>query len=245
MMPPVIPPKYIYIVLGFIGAIFVANVLLLDYFLVGQRNDLVDFQTKLTQLSDNFRVLGGRLYGLPPVATPSGTTSPLSILNPVNNLVCPTSCVDLIALSTEAGRVSTRSLINSTYTPTTSTVATTKGEFFVPLGSGSVDQTSDWTNINSAQATFDASNFGSIKAAYFEAFLRRSTTASGEVFARLFDSTTPAILWGSEMSTSANTSTFISKAISLSGGQKVYKVQMYSTNGVSYLDQARIRIVTQ
>ncbi len=241
------PTKYIYIALGFIALVFVANVLLLDFFLVSQRNSLLDFQTRLTQLSDSFRILGGRLYtgGQTSPTSQTGQDNSLPILSPAIGGVCPTSCVELITLSTISGRLSTRDLIAPTFLPSTTVTSSTRGEFFVPLGNGSVDQTNDWTNISSAQATFDASNFGSIKAAYFEAFLRRSTAAAGDVFARLFDSTTPAILWGSEMSTTANTSTFISKAISLSAGQKVYKVQMYSTNGASYLDQARIRIVTQ
>lgn len=245
MMLPEIPPKYIYLVLGFIGTVFVANVLLLDFFIVGQRNNLADFQTKLGQLSENFRILGGRLYDATggQIATPSaGTTTPISLLNPVNNAVCPTSCVDLIALSTEAGRVSTRSLINAPYAPVTTTVSS-KGEYFVPLGSGSISSTgTTWTDIGSAQASFDAGNYSSIKAAYFEAILR---TQSGEVHARLFDTTTPAILWGSDVSTQSNASTFLSGQITLSPGQKTYRVQMYSTIAPGYLDQARVRIVTQ
>ncbi len=249
MMLPELPSRFIKIALGFIALVFVANVLLLDFFFVQQRGSFLDFQTRLTQLADSFKILGGRLY-----TSSGGEVNPNqkpgdgpSILNPVNNSICPTSCVDLISLSATAGsRVSTKSLI-APYVPTTTTntTASSKGEYFVPMGSGSVNQTSDWTNIDSAQASFDAGNYSFIKAAYFEVFLRRSTSASGDVYARLFDATTPAILWGSEATTNSTSSTFISKQITLSSGQKTYKVQMYSTNGVSYLDQARIRIVTQ
>ena len=57
--------------------------------------------------------------------------------------------------------------------------------------------------------------------------------------------TTPEIFWSSDLKTTANTSTFLSGPISLSGGSKTYKVQMYSTISSGTLDQARIRIVTQ
>ncbi len=241
---PELPVKYFKVAIGFIALVFVANVLLLDFFLVSQRNSLLDFQTRLTQLSDSFRILGGRLYtstGQTPPTSQTGQTD-LSQLNLVGNMACPASCVDLITLSTISGRLSTRDLVAPTFTPTTVT-SSTKGEFFVPLGSGSISTTgTTWTDVLSAQASFDAGNYGSIKNAYFEAFLH---TQAGEVHARLFDTTTPAIFWGSDLTTTANSSTFLSAPITLSSGQKTYRVQMYSTISTGFLDQARIRIVTQ
>ena len=239
---PDLTSRYLKIFFGFIAGIFIVNVILLDFFLVSQRNDLVDFQTKLTQLSDSFRILGGRLYT---AADQTGEATPAAqIFAPVNGNSCPVACLDLITLATNAAKLSTQSLVSpvfQTTVPTTTTV-TNKGEFFVPMGNGSIGQTNDWTNIDSAQASFDASNYGSIKAAYFEVFLRAQ---SGEVHTRLFDTTTPAILWGSEVTTNSQSTTFLSGQINLTGGQKTYKVQMYSTIGTGYLDQARIRIVTQ
>lgn len=241
MMLPELPSRLIKIVLGFIGAIFIVNVLLLDFFFVSQRSSLLDFQTRLSQLSDSFRILGGRLY------TASGESSPSAELAPlmpvvVNNNSCPVSCLDLISLSTSAAKLSTRSLIAPVFQSTTPTTSSTKGEFFVPLGSGSVNQTNDWTNIDSAQATFDAGNYGSIKAAYFEVFLH---TQSGEVHARLFDSSTPTVFFATDLKSSSMTAQFLSAPVTLSSGIRIYKVQMYSTIASGFLDQARIRIVTQ
>ncbi len=237
MMLPELPSRYIKIALGFIAAVVVVNVFLLDYFFVSQRSELISFKTNLVQLTNSFKILGGRLYSSTDTVPPAVQ----NILNPVNNAVCPTSCVDLILLSTQSGRVPTSSLINPVYQPVTTTV-TAKGEYFVPLGTGSINQTNDWTNVDSAQATFDASNYGSIKAAYFEAFLH---TSSGEVHARLFDSSTPAVFFSSDVKSSSSSVQFLSAPVSLTAGLKVYKVQMYSTISSGFLDQARIRIVTQ
>lgn len=228
--------RYVKIALGFIGAVLVANVLLLDFFFVVQRNSLLDFQTRLTQLADSFKILGGRLY-----TTASGEQKIVPVAEQSNT--CPVACLDLISLATATAKVPSRSLVTPVFqTSTNTTVSSNKGEFFVPMGSGSIIQTNNWTNIDSAQAAFDAGNYGSIKQAYFEAFLR---VQSGEVHARLFDSTTPAIFFGSDVKTGANSATFLSAPITLSSGTKTYKVQMYSTITTGYLDQARIRIVTQ
>lgn len=239
---PELPTKLIYIVLGFVAIIFVANVLLLDYFFVKQRESLLDFQTRITQLADSVGFKPETTFGKQ--AAPLATKS--AVLTPVLSQTCPATCVDLITLTaTASSRVSTRELVTGGSFAPLPTPIFRGGEFFVPMGSGSVSQTTDWTNITSAQATFDAGNYGTIKSAYFEVFLRRSTTATGEVHARLYDSSTPSVFFASDLKTTADTTQFLSAPITLTSGTKIYKVQMYSTNGVSYLDQARIRIVTQ
>jgi len=225
-------PRYLYIILGFIGLILVVNLVALDFFLVSQRNDLLDFQTRLTQLSESFQLLGGRIL------TTSGTTTPVAV-KPVTDSGCPMSCVGLITMATISAKTTT-----TVYSPpvSTSVSSTAKGEYFVPLGSGSVGAGSDWTNIDSAQATFDAGSYGAIKQAYFEVFIH---VDNGQVQARLFDATSPAVFWGSVLTSTSKTSQFLSAPIILSSGSKTYKVQMTSNLVSGVLDQARIRIVTQ
>lgn len=229
-------PRYLYIIAGFVGLVLVVNLLLLDYFLVSQRNDLLDFQTRLTQLSESFKLLGGRL--LTGAGQTSQTSQTSQTVGPAE--ACPSSCVAMITVATISARQSAAPV---TVQPTTTTTPSSKGEYFVPLGSGSVAQTSNWTDVTTAQATFNAGNYGNISAAYFEVFLR--TSGSGEVHARLFDVTTPAIFWTSDVKTTNSSSTFLSAPITLSSGSKVYRVQIYSTISTGVLDQARIRIVTQ
>ncbi|MCL4390114.1 MAG: hypothetical protein M1484_03710 [Patescibacteria group bacterium] len=221
------------IVLGVVGFIFAANILLLDFMVVKQGGDLSDFQTRLATLSDSFSQLGNRLAT---ISTAPAGQSPLSGAQPTpaaTDNSCPQSCVSLI-----------NSLPKTVSVPAASVPApvSTKGESSVFLGSGSVSQTNNWTDLTATQVTLDTSNFGTIKQAYFEATLHVS---SGEVHARLFDATTPAIIWGSEVSSASNTDQYLSVPIALSAGSKTYRVQMYSTITTGYLSSARIRIVTQ
>jgi hypothetical protein len=232
---------------GFLVVFAVLNLILLDFFVVSERSSLLDLSTRVGTLSDSFKTLTGRIYGgnfsdTTGQKTPSGlTTFPSG-----TNDSCSSTCIGLIRSAT----ASAIKAITPPSTPTTTTIYTpskivntvSKGEFFIPLGSGSVSSGTDWTDVTTAQAIFDAGNFGSIKAAYFEVFIH---TDSGQVSARLFDTTTPAILFSSQVANSSSTSTFFSAPITLSTGNKTYRVQMKSTIATGVLDQARVRIIVQ
>ncbi len=245
MMLPEIPSRYLKIFLGFIGGVFIANVLILDFFIVKQQGSLLDFQTRLTQLSDSFRILGGRLYtGGTDSKGQTPESQPLAPLAQNSN-TCPVACLDLIALSTAAARLSTSALVAPVFqsSPTPPT-ASTKGEYFVPLGSGSLSQLNTWVDVNTAQGSFDTSNYSSIKAFYFEVVMH-IPSGQGEVRARLVDNTTPFIYAGEVLKTTSGTGALLSIQVPLRSGNKTYKVQMYTTVDTATLDQARIRIVTQ
>jgi len=192
-----------------------------------------DFQVRLANLSDSFSLLSNRLLTAPSVtlATPSANTAG----GPIINNSCPESCVSLINTSAKA-------ITQTVTSPVISSPASNKGEYSVFLGSGAVSQTNNWTDITSTQVTLDTGNFGSIKQAYFEVTLHAT---SGEVHSRLFDATTPAIIWGSEVKSVSSTGEYLSVPITLTSGSKAYRVQMYSTISTGFLDSARIRIVTQ
>lgn len=236
-------PKYLYYALGIVTFFVIVNVLMLDFLFASQRTNLLDFQTRMTQMSDNIKNLG-TIISVGKIATESaGTiTTPTGI--PTQQLLaggstCPQSCISLINAS-------------KTTTPTVAPVVTQTnvangGEYFIPMGTGSVVYTdyssSNWKTLTGAQATFDAGNYGTIKAAYFEAFMHVETI--GDVHSRLFDATTPAVFFATDKSTNQSTSTFVSTPITLTPGSKTYKVQIYSTQSTGYLDQSRIRIVVQ
>jgi len=235
-------PRYLYFALGLIGLIFVGNLVILDLFFVKQKEELLTLQTRTTQMSETIRLLGGRVA----YTSATGSSSGSAVLEPFyGDLTCPQTCVSLIKMATISADLSR--LTVSASVPVASTIGSSKGEFFIPLGSGSVlttDGTSaNWKTIDGAQATFDASNYTNIKTVYFEAFLRTAT--NGEVHARLFDSTTPQVFFNTDVKTTTNASTYLSAQFTAPTGSKVYKVQMYSTLSTGYLDQARIRIVTQ
>jgi hypothetical protein len=239
-------PRYLKIVIGIFCVALIGNIIFLDYFFVSQRSELLDFQARLAQFSQSVKTAVERNYLNPTdvpalkVATPSAPTL-------VADTSCPKSCLPLIdsAITTHATKsVGSQAPVAPSSTPA---VTVPRGEYFVPLGTGTVSNSessgTNWKTMETAQATFDAANYGTIKAAYLEVFMR--TGGAGEVHARLYESTTPAIFWTSELSTTSTTSVFLSAPITLSSGSKAYKVQMYSTISTSLLDQARIRIVTQ
>ncbi|MBI3887904.1 hypothetical protein HY310_02445 [Candidatus Microgenomates bacterium] len=227
-------PKPIIYVLGFIALILVGNVLLLDAFLVMQKGDLLTFQTRLTQIADRqptTTVVQSKTVQQPPV---------------VSNDSCPLTCMLAITNATRSAVV--RQALNPVVTtPALQTIPSQKGEYFINLGTGSVLPTegssSNWKTLDTAQATFDASNYGSIKSATLEVFMH--VESSGETHARLFDATTPSIFWTTDLSTGASTSTLLTGPLTLSTGAKTYKIQTYSTLSKGYIDQARIHIVTQ
>ena len=207
-----------------------ANVLLLDFFFVSQRGTILDLQTRISQISDNTKMLGGLIS--------NNQSSQEPTIIPTES--CPQSCVSLInAVKTAVPTVA----------PVVSQPVTVSrgGEYFVPMGSGSVlpseATSSNWKTIEGAQATFDSGSYGNIKAAYFETFIHVAT--NGEVHTRLFDTTTPSVFFGSDKSTNQTVSTFLSIPVTLAAGSKTYKVQMYSSQSTGTLDQARIRIVVQ
>lgn len=214
-------PRYVYIAAGFVALVFVVNVLLLDIFLVKQRGDLLDFQTRLTQLSEQ-----------PGQPADTGQSLSLGLIN-----ACPQSCISLISTATSSARPS-----QPLVAPVVQQTVSTKGEYFVPLGSGSTSTLNTWVDIDTAQGAFDTGSFSSIKAFYFEGILR---TSSGEVKARLYDTTTPMIYAGEELRSTSQTGQFLSVSIPLRSGNKSYKVQLYTTITTGYLDQARLKIVTQ
>ncbi len=204
------------ILIGLLGA---ANIILLDFMVVDLRSKPVP-APKVVETT-NF---------VSPPAQPVAEVVP--------DLSCPQSCVSLISAIPKQQTVST---------PVVQQITTPKGEYFINLGTGSVLNTeassSNWKTIDSAQATFDAANYGNIKSATLEVFLH--VQSSGDVHARLFDSTTPAVFWTSDLLTNSATSVYKSAPITLSSGSKTYKIQMYSTLSTGFLDQARIHIITQ
>lgn len=214
-----------------IGIIVLINVLLLDFLFVKQRNELLDSQARLEQLASRPT---NQIVTQPKVAEPAPVV-PAKTPVAVADTSCPQSCINLINVASRTNTVSAPAPIS------------TKGEYFVNLGTGSVTNSeasgSNWKTIDAAQATFDIGNYSNVKSVTLELFLHAAT--SGEVHARLFDTTTPAVFWSSELSTSSTTSTLLTAPVSLVSGAKTYKIQMYSTLSTGYLDQARLHIVTQ
>lgn len=232
------------IFVGFFAVVILANLLILDIIIVSQRNSLNSLSARVDSVSEGLKTISTRSYtaGIT-MAEVNDKKEQNSLTLPTVN-ACPNTCISMIRAATVSATTRTQVITRVVPSTTTTTANTSsggsRGEFFVPLGSGSVSSGGDWADVATAQATFNPSNFGTIKAAYFEVFLK---IGAGEVSARLFDTTTPAILFSSEVKTTSATGAFVSAPIVLSAGDKTYRVQMKSTISTGELMQARIRIV--
>ena len=210
-----------------------ANLVLLDFFFVKQKNDLLDFQTRLTQITQ----LNPQIQTVP--------SSPFIVSTP--SASCPQSCLGIITNATKSAAIvptAPVAKIQSTESLLATTVTTSSKEFFIPLGSGTLTQLNVWTDMNGVQGSFNLDNYSAVKGAFFEASLRLA--GAGQVQARLYDTTTPAVFWDAQMSSTSTTGEYFSKPIKLfGGGNKTYRVQMNTTLSTAYIDQARIHLVTQ
>ncbi len=214
--------RIIYLV---VGLLVLANLAFLNYVYVVDKNTVVGLEAKLTEDSRIIQALNsrpGESVGITALATAAAT--------------CPQSCISLINQTDKT--VKTTTVINQT------TAGGQKGEYIIPLGSGSITELNTWKDINTAQATVNLSNFGRIKETYFEAVMH-IPNQQGEVRLRLYDTSTPYIYAGNVLRTTSQTGELQSVKIGLQPGQKTYKVQMYTTISAAILDMARIRIVTE
>lgn len=128
----------------------------------------------------------------------------------------------------------------TTVTPKTSTGVK---ETFLYMGTGSTTSR-EWVTIDSASITFNPATYGKVKEIRFEAAL---SIISGEVSARLINTTTGAIYYDSSVTHNKSASEWkTSGAISLPPGNATYAVQLRSSNGErASLDGARLKIVVQ
>jgi len=94
---------------------------------------------------------------------------------------------------------------------------------YVSLGAGETTST-EWVTIPGAEVTFNINDFGKVAAVYFEAQLQ---SASGKVYARLYDKNTGPFL-DSEVSHSAGDAKLISAGVNISGGGRTIGVQLKS-----------------
>lgn len=167
-------------------------------------------------------------FKLEPISTPLGSIPDLT--------TCPIACLDKLYEATATIKLPTLERQNQT------SDATTK-ELFIPLGSGSTKETT-WVDLGGIETYIDTAKYSKIKEANFEATLR-IPTANGRAYARLYNINEKHPVWGSEVWEEGQTGKMIkSSNLSLDQGNKLYRVQMYSTLGYeAFLDNARIRIV--
>lgn len=117
-------------------------------------------------------------------------------------------------------------------------------EYFIPLGSGSINSV-EWIDVGGAASYIDTASYGRIKQAIFEA---TTTIPSGghRIWVRLYNVTDKHPVWYSEMTTDESAATLsTSKPITLDRGNKLYQVQMKAQlQNTTSLVQSRVKITT-
>jgi len=115
-------------------------------------------------------------------------------------------------------------------------------DYFIPLGSGSVDST-DWADVPGARASVDFGQYPSIKSIVFEASVS-VPTGNQAAYVRLFNVTDAHPVWYSDVTMSGGTSAYlVSTPVTYDTGLKTYQVQMKTQlNYTANLTQGRIHI---
>lgn len=169
------------------------------------------------------------------VMEPLVTPTPSAIANE-ETMNCSAACLQAIETATASIKLPTAE--KEIQKP-----AVTTKEIFIPLGSGSTKNTS-WVNIGGIETYIDTFKYTKIKEANFEAALR-IPTANGRAYARLYNVNDNHPVWNSEVWVEGQAGNMVrSEKISFDSGNKLYRVQLYSSLGYeAFLDNARIRII--
>lgn len=117
-------------------------------------------------------------------------------------------------------------------------------EYVLTLGNGSVD-TADWSDVPGVEVIIDTTNYPTIKQAYVETYMS-IPQAGGFAYAKLVNATDKHDVWFSEVSMEADTIVRHEVPITLTPGEKRYKIMMKSTlEREAILHNARIKIITE
>lgn len=158
--------------------------------------------------------------------------------------ICPQACADKInSLETSLSQV----IATSSQVPQSNSSPQTNNqvkEYFVTIGSGT--GTSDtWQDVPGLQVTIDSSQYGKIKAAYYEASVY-VPNSNQIVYVRLYDVTDDHQVWYSDLTfnNAGTAQTQTSQPIVLESGNKIYRVQMKTELKFTTNVTSRIRIDT-
>jgi len=170
--------------------------------------------------------------------TKSSQQTPAPTVVPVQ----PNSSLDakVAALETVVNdlRIKVSNLEKSSSTQTSSS----KPTIYIPLGSAGQTQDTNWTSLNSFQISLDPASYSGYTAMQLEVTMRLNQPG-GEVFARLYNSSSGVAVSSEVSSTSTTSSVATSATFTLPSGSKNYLLQVKSKDGsLVFIDYARIKV---
>jgi hypothetical protein len=159
---------------------------------------------------------------------------------------CPSVCTNIIQDS--IAKIPTP--VCSCSVPTPQVISKTKTlsksvSFVTVPGSGS-SLSNSWANLPGTEFNFNPNDYPSLKEAYFEANMKL-LNGNGQAFLRLFDVTAGIEVWGSEIQTNKQDSTFMTSAkLTLRSDNHLYRVQAKSlTADTAVFNSGRLKLITE
>lgn len=127
-------------------------------------------------------------------------------------------------------------------TPATAVSTSQKVPLYIPLGSGAQIADTNWTNLNSFQITLDPASYAGYSSMQLEVNMRLNQPG-GQVFARLYNSSSGSAISSEISSTQTTSSVVTSSTFTLPTGSKNYVLQAKSKDGnLIFIDYARIKV---
>lgn len=125
-------------------------------------------------------------------------------------------------------------------TVTTTTTSSSKATVYIPFGSGGqINGSTDWTNLDTFQASIDPAAYPGYKNMQLEVNMRLNQPG-GTLYARIYSG--GAVDASQVSSTSTSSSLYTSTTFTLSGS-KTYIIQAKSSDGSqAFIDNARIKV---
>lgn len=173
--------------------------------------------------------------------------SPTIIIAKPCDFSCPQSCVDKINEATKSftATEATPAVTTIVKTVTVPPISTQFKESYVLLTGGS-GQGNDWQGIDASKTMVDLSRYGKIKQVVFE-IVGRMVDDNASATVRLYNVNDKRVVDGSEISFGKLSCQLAGSApFGLEATAKTYQIQIKTTaNAIAYVDQARLRIVTE
>ena len=167
------------------------------------------------------------------------------------NLVCPSSCIDLIdevKLDQKGEDIvaSPTPTIALTVPVSSSAKPKVKTTSYIPVpGSGST-LSNNWVDLEGTDFYLSTSDYPGLVGVYIEANIKLQN-GNGEAYVRLYDVTNSRGVDNSTLLTTSLTSVFVSNGpISLWAGYNHYKIQAKSlTADTAHFESGRLKIITE
>lgn len=127
-------------------------------------------------------------------------------------------------------------------TPAPAAASSSKSTVYIPLGAGGQISDTNWANLNTFQISLEPASYAGYSSMQLEVNMRLNQPG-GQVFARLYNSSSGSVTSSEISSTSTTSSVVTSNTFTLPAGTKNYVLQAKSKDGSqAFIDYTRIKV---